>query len=135
MALEGCKVVEVRRPNLQGRSEPTLTDGFNKFAGLGPAPFAGLILVHHGASVTRIDRPSCAPTNDVLCEGKRSLVLDTKNPAGLAIAKRLITEADVLIDPFRPGVLERLGLGPEVFHDTQSNKGLNNRLIYARIAG
>lgn len=62
-------------------------------------------------------------------------MLDTKNPAGFAIAKRLIAEADVLIDAFRPGVLERLGLGPEVFHDTEGKKGLNDRLIYARIAG
>ncbi|KAH0832954.1 CoA-transferase family III domain-containing protein [Lanmaoa asiatica] len=115
MALNGLKVVE--------------------FAGLAPAPFAGLILAHHGASVTRIDRPSYTSTNDTLCEGKRSIVLDTKNPAGLATAKRLIVQADVLIDPFRPGVLERLGLGPEVFHDTEGKKGLNDRLIYARIAG
>ncbi|KAF8548145.1 CoA-transferase family III [Imleria badia] len=115
MALNGLKVVE--------------------FAGLAPAPFAGLILAHHGASVIRIDRPSSPSTNDALCEGKRSIVLDTKNPAGLAIAKRLIAEADVLIDTFRPGVLERLGLGPEVFHHDEGKKGLNDKLIYARIAG
>ncbi|KAG8213389.1 CoA-transferase family III domain-containing protein [Butyriboletus roseoflavus] len=54
---------------------------------------------------------------------------------GLATAKRLIAQADVLIDAFRPGVLERLGLGPEVFHDTEGKEGLNDRLIYARIAG
>jgi alpha-methylacyl-CoA racemase len=89
---------------------------------------------HHGASIIRIDRPSSS-LNDTLCEGKRSITLDTKNPAGLAIAKRLIAQADVLIDPFRPGVLERLGLGPEVFHDTDGKKGLNDRLIYARLAG
>lgn len=102
---------------------------------MGPAPFAGLILAHHGASVTRIDRPSSASTNDALCEGKRSIVLDTKNPAGHAIAKRLIAQADVLIDTFRPGVLERLGLGPDVFHDEEGKKGLNDKLIYARLAG
>ncbi|KAF8837265.1 CoA-transferase family III [Paxillus ammoniavirescens] len=115
MALSGLKVVE--------------------FAGLAPAPFAGLVLAHHGASVTRIDRPSSAPTNDALCEGKRSIILDTKNTAGLATAKRLVAEADVLIDPFRPGVLERLGLGPDVFHDSEGKKGLNDKLIYARLAG
>ncbi|KAF8126995.1 CoA-transferase family III [Boletus edulis] len=115
MALNGLKVVE--------------------FAGLAPAPFAGLILAHHGASVIRIDRPSAPSTNDTLCEGKRSIVLDTKNPAGLAIAKRLIAQADVLIDSFRPGVLERLALGPDVFLDGEGKKGLNDRLIYARIAG
>ncbi|KAF9223849.1 CoA-transferase family III [Gyrodon lividus] len=114
MALNGLKVIE--------------------FAGLAPAPFSGLLLAHHGASVTRIDRPF-ASTNDALCEGKRSIVLDTKNTAGLAIAKHLIAQADVLIDPFRPGVLERLGLGPEVFHDSEEKKGLNDKLIYARLAG
>ncbi|KAF9236717.1 CoA-transferase family III domain-containing protein [Melanogaster broomeanus] len=114
MALDGLKVVE--------------------FAGLAPAPFAGLVLSHHGASVIRIDRPS-ASTKDALCEGKRSIILDTKNAEGLAIAKRLIAEADVLIDPFRPGVLERLGLGPEVFHSEEHKKGLNDKLIYARLAG
>ncbi|KIJ67100.1 hypothetical protein HYDPIDRAFT_26503 [Hydnomerulius pinastri MD-312] len=114
MALNGLKVVE--------------------FAGLAPAPFAGLVLTHHGASVIRIDRPSASST-DVLCEGKRSVTLNTKNAAGLVIAKRLITHADVLIDPFRPGVLERLGLGPEIFHDSDGRKGLNDKLIYARVAG
>ena len=133
MALNGLKVVEVC--HLQWSWNVRQTCYSNKFAGLAPAPFAGLILAHHGASVTRIDKPSCVPTNDALCEGKRSIVIDTKNPAGLTIAKRLITEADVLIDSFRPGVLERLGLGPEVFHDRDGKRGLNDRLIYARIAG
>lgn len=133
MALNGLNVVEVRQALFL---IPNLIDWLSaQFAGLGPVPFAGLILAHHGASVTRIDRPSSASTNDALCEGKRSIVLDTKNPAGLAIAKRIIAQADVLIDTFRPGVLERLGLGPEVFHDEEGKKGLNDRLIYARIAG
>ncbi|KAH7884536.1 CoA-transferase family III domain-containing protein [Phlebopus sp. FC_14] len=114
MALDGFKVVE--------------------FSGLAPAPFAGLVLAHHGASVIRIDKPS-AQSADVLYERKRSIVLDTKNTAGLALAKQLITQADVLIDPFRPGVLERLGLGPGIFHDSDGSKGLNDRLVFARVAG
>lgn len=105
-----------------------------QFAGLAPAPFAGLVLTHHGASVIRIDRPS-AYSSDVLWDGKRSIALDTKTSAGLATAQKLISLADVLIDPFRPGVLERLGLGPEVFHDSEGKKGLNDKLIYARVAG
>lgn len=133
MALNGLKVVEVRQPVF--RLIASIHWLPKQFAGLAPAPFAGLILAHHGASVTRIDKPSSPSNNDALCEGKRSIVLDTKNLAGLAIAKRLISEADVLIDTFRPGVLERLGLGPEVFHDDQGKKGLNDKLIYARIAG
>lgn len=114
MALRGLNVVE--------------------FAGLAPGPFAGLVLAHHGASVIRIDRPSL-PNSDVLCAGKRSIVLDLKSPAGLAVARRLVARADVLIDPFRPGVMEKMGLGPEVFHDGEGTIGVNDRLIYARVAG
>jgi len=61
--------------------------------------------------------------------------LDAKTPSGLRVVKELIAKADVLIDPFRPGVLEKLGLGPEVFHSSDKREGLNDRLIYARIAG
>ncbi|EIW84074.1 CoA-transferase family III [Coniophora puteana RWD-64-598 SS2] len=115
MALSGLKVVE--------------------FAGLAPGPFAGLVLAHHGASVVRIDRPGSV-SSDNLCSGKKSIALNTKTPAGLAIAKKLLADADVLIDPFRPGVLEKTGLGPEVFYDREDGKrGLNDRLIYARISG
>ncbi|KAI6033318.1 CoA-transferase family III [Pisolithus marmoratus] len=105
-----------------------------EFAGLAPGPFAGLVLAHHGASVTRIDRPSFINT-DVLCAGKRSVVLDLKSPAGIAVARRLIARADVLIDPFRPGVMERMGLGPQYFHDSEGSTGINDRLVYARVAG
>lgn len=105
-----------------------------QFAGLAPGPFAGLILAHNGASVIRIDRPSSA-SNDLLCAGKRSIALDMKTASGLRLVTELIAKADVLIDPFRPGVLEKLGLGPEVFHTTDKREGLNDGLIYARLAG
>lgn len=72
---------------------------------------------------------------DVLTRGKRSLAVNSKIPSGRDLLKRLITSADVLIDPFRPGVMEKLGLGPEVFLGNGKAKGLNERLIYARIAG
>ncbi|KAG2140068.1 CoA-transferase family III [Suillus clintonianus] len=114
MALNGIKVVE--------------------FAGLAPGPFAGLVLAHYGASVIRIDRPS-STTRDLLCAGKRSIVLDMKTASGLRVTKNLIAQADVLIDPFRPGVLETLSLGPEVFHTSDKRKGLNDKLVYARLAG
>ncbi|KAG0694798.1 CoA-transferase family III [Suillus ampliporus] len=114
MALNGIKVVE--------------------FAGLAPGPFAGLVLAHNGASVIRIDRPSSI-TRDLLCAGKRSIALDLKTASGLRVAKDLIAKADVLIDPFRPGVLENLGLGPDLFHTTDKREGLNDKLIYARLAG
>lgn len=114
MSLNGIKVVE--------------------FAGLAPGPFAGLVLAHNGASVIRIDRPS-STTKDLLCAGKRSIVLDMKTASGVRVAKDLIAKADVLIDPFRPGVLEKLGLGPEVFQTSAKREGLNDKLIYARLAG
>ncbi|PPQ79186.1 hypothetical protein CVT24_012740 [Panaeolus cyanescens] len=114
MALAGLKVIE--------------------FAGLAPGPFAGLVLADNGASVTRIDRPSGAST-DVLCRGKRSIVVDSKLPSGRKLLQDMIASADVLIDPFRPGVLERLGLGPEVFLGDGKSKGLNEKLVYARIVG
>ncbi|KAH7915624.1 CoA-transferase family III [Hygrophoropsis aurantiaca] len=114
MALAGLKVIE--------------------FAGLAPAPFAGLVLAHNGATVVRIDRPSSV-TTDLLCDGKHSIILDTKLPGGLATAKRLIAQADVVIDPFRPGVLERMGLGPDVFYNNKEKAGLNDKLIFARMSG
>ncbi|KAG1870633.1 CoA-transferase family III [Suillus subalutaceus] len=114
MSLNGIKVVE--------------------FAGLAPGPFAGLVLAHNGASVIRIDRPS-STSKDLLCAGKRSIVLDMKTASGVRVAKDLIAKADVIIDPFRPGVLEKLGLGPEVFHTSDKREGLNDKLIYARLAG
>ncbi|KAJ3727957.1 CoA-transferase family III domain-containing protein [Lentinula raphanica] len=111
MALRGKKVIE--------------------FAGLAPAPFAGLVLADSGASVIRVDRPS-AKTLDVLCRGKRSVAINSKAHSGRELLKRLISSSDVLIDPYRPGVMERLGLGPDVF---LGSSGLNQRLVYARIVG
>ncbi|KAG6918631.1 hypothetical protein DXG01_012750 [Tephrocybe rancida] len=114
MSLSGIKVVE--------------------FAGLAPGPFASLILADNGATVIRVDKPdSFSP--DVLCRGKRSIAINPKIPSGREALLKLISSADVVIDPFRPGVLERLGLGPEVFLGSANNAGLNPKLIYGRIAG
>lgn len=93
-----------------------------------------MVLTDNGASVTRIDRPSSTST-DVLCRGKRSIIVDSKLPSGRKLLENLISSADILIDPFRPGVLEKLGLGPKLFLGDGSRKGLNGRLIYARIVG
>ncbi|OIW29653.1 CoA-transferase family III [Coniochaeta ligniaria NRRL 30616] len=113
-----------------------------EFAGLAPGPFAGLLLADAGASVLRIDRPvpgashppsgttvTAPPTEDMLTRHKTSIAIDLKSPAGTALARRLAASADVLIDPFRPGVLERLGLGPETLC------AANPRLVYARMTG
>ncbi|KAH6611120.1 hypothetical protein Trco_001140 [Trichoderma cornu-damae] len=105
-----------------------------EFAGLAPGPFAGLILADAGASVLRVDRPrssseGAVPTPDMLARHKSSIVVDLKNPRGVALVRRLAKHVDVLIDPFRPGVLERLGLGPDEL------LAINPRLIYGRMTG
>ncbi|KAJ3983968.1 CoA-transferase family III [Lentinula detonsa] len=115
MALKGIKVVE--------------------FAGLAPGPFAGLVLADNGATVVRIDKTSSSSSSDILCRNKRSLAIDSKKQSGVIVLKRLISSSDILIDPFRPGVMERLGLGPAVFLGKDGEVGLNGKLIYARIAG
>lgn len=68
----------------------------------------------------------------MLCRGKRSLAVNLKTKSGYEVVRRLVSQADVLIDPFRPGALEKLGLGPDVF---LAKDGLNTRLVYGRIAG
>ena len=102
-----------------------------EFAGLAPGPFAGMMLSDFGAEVIRIDRKAKrrAPAPDVLGRGKRSISIDLKSPEGTEQVKKLIQTADVLIEPFRPGVMEKLGLGPDVLC------AINPRLIYARMTG
>jgi alpha-methylacyl-CoA racemase len=72
---------------------------------------------------------------DVLCQGKRSIAINPKIPSGLRALRKLVSQADVVIEPFRPGVMERLGLGPEVFLGNDKDDGLNEKLIYARMSG
>ncbi|KAI1354956.1 CoA-transferase family III domain-containing protein [Xylaria sp. FL0043] len=110
-----------------------------EFAGLAPGPFAGLLLADAGANVLRIDRPIPGETHttgvepplgaDFLTRRKASIAVDVKSASGAALIKELVKTADVLIDPFRPGVLEKLGLGPDVLSQ------INPRLIYARMTG
>ena len=102
-----------------------------EFAGLGPAPFCCMLLSDMGADVVRIDRKSGrgGSRHDVTTRGRRSAALDLKDQSDKAIALALIAKADVLIEGFRPGVMERLGLGPEAAF------GANPRLIYGRMTG
>lgn len=105
-----------------------------EFAGLAPGPFAGLLLADAGASILRIDRavPGTSPplpTPDLLTRHKSSLAVDLKSPAGVALLRKIVAQVDILIDPFRPGVLEKVGLGPSEL------LALNPRLIYARLTG
>jgi alpha-methylacyl-CoA racemase len=101
-------------------------------AGIGPAPFATTMLADLGADVVRIDRPGAAERSsrrDVLRRSRRTIELDLKTGAGRADAAAVVCRADVLIEGFRPGVMERLGLGPDECH--AANKGL----VYGRITG
>jgi alpha-methylacyl-CoA racemase len=102
-----------------------------EMAGLGPCPLAGMLLADHGADVLVIERPGgpVLDTGTALERGKRRTCLDLKTPDGLAEARRLIGDADALIEGFRPGVMERLGLGPESFATTHP------RLVYGRVTG
>ena len=107
-----------------------------EFEAIGPAPFAGMMLADMGADVLLVDRPGSSDLGlkrerwyDVMLRGKRSVTLDLKSPSGAQAALELIGRADALIEGFRPGVMERLGLGPD--------KALakNPRLVYGRMTG
>ncbi|HJO24378.1 MAG: CaiB/BaiF CoA-transferase family protein [Myxococcota bacterium] len=105
--------------------------------GIGPGPFATMMLSDMGAEVVRIDRvqpggsplPTDVPAFDFLARGRRSAALDLKQPDGVETLLRLVEKADVLLEGFRPGVMERLGLGPDVC--LERNPGL----VYARMTG
>ena len=114
--LEGVKIVEI--------------------AGIGPGPFCAMMLADMGADVLRIDRAQNVraempetPPADVLNRNRRSLAVDLKNEAGTECVLALIEQADVLLEGFRPGVMERLGLGPDVCLER------NPRLVYGRMTG
>ena len=103
-----------------------------EMAGIGPGPFCAMMLADMGAEVIRIDRLSHKGSGhhaNVLNRGRRSIALDLKNPRAVESALRLIDQADVIIEGFRPGVMERLGLGPDVCH------ARNPRLVFGRMTG
>ncbi|MEZ0049430.1 alpha-methylacyl-CoA racemase [Mycobacterium sp. MAA66] len=102
-----------------------------EMAGLAPVPFAGMIFADLGADVVRIDRIGggyVAPPGP-LDRGKNSIAVNLKDPEGVSLVQELASNADVFIEGFRPGVAERLGIGPDVL------SGLNQRLIYGRLTG
>ncbi|MEX0962807.1 MAG: CaiB/BaiF CoA-transferase family protein [Pseudohongiellaceae bacterium] len=103
-----------------------------EMAGIGPAPFCAMMLADMGAEVIRIDRLNQKGRGhraNVLNRGRRSIALDLKNPASVEAVLRLVEQADALIEGFRPGVMERLGLGPEVC------LACNPKLIFGRMTG
>jgi len=107
-----------------------------EFEAIGPAPFAGMLLADMGADVLVVDRPASSDLGlkrerwyDVMMRGKRSVTLDLKSPSGKEAALELVARADALIEGMRPGVMERLGLGP----DEAFKK--NQKLVYGRMTG
>lgn len=100
-----------------------------ELAGIGPGPYAGQLLSDLGADVVVIDRPGNAMPKAVDGRGKRSIVLDLKKPAAVEALLKLVAGADVLIEGLRPGVTERMGVGPEACH------AVNPQLIYGRMTG
>jgi alpha-methylacyl-CoA racemase len=103
-----------------------------ELAGIGPGPFCAMMLADQGATVLRIDRPGAGasrPERELLNRGRRSAVLDLKHPRAVDALLRLIDVADVLLEGFRPGVTERMGVGPDVCLSR------NPRLVYARMTG
>ncbi|CAH0047488.1 unnamed protein product, partial [Clonostachys solani] len=100
-----------------------------ELAGLAPGPFCGQLLSSNGASVLRIDRSTESVNQDILTSRKSSVSLDLKIPGCIKLLKILLQETDVLIDPYRPGVLERLGLSPTTLLDSYP------RLIILRMTG
>ena len=107
-----------------------------ELAGIGPGPFAGMLLSDMGAQVIRIDRAQSVrggdpnePPKDVLARGRRSLGVDLKSPEGVEVVLRLVEKADALFEGFRPGVTERLGIGPDTC------LARNPKLVYGRMTG
>jgi alpha-methylacyl-CoA racemase len=110
-----------------------------EFAGIGPAPYCGMLLADLGADVVRVEAPTPSQTRqavpildtrfDVVNRGKRAVRLDLKQDSDLSLARHLLKQADALIEGYRPGVMERLGLGPGPC------RAVNPRLIYGRMTG
>ncbi|MCB1688962.1 MAG: CoA transferase, partial [Halioglobus sp.] len=100
-----------------------------ELAGIGPAPMGGMMLADMGAEVIVIDRSAGAALKDVSARGKKSVSINLKDPGGLETLLRMVENADVLIDPFRPGVCEKLGIGPDVC------LARNSKLVFARMTG
>lgn len=102
-----------------------------EMAGIGPCPFAAMLLSDMGAEVVRIIRPDATPDDarDSVLRGRRNVQMDLKKPEALAVLLCLVAHADILVEGFRPGVMERLGLGPT------AALAANPRLIYGRITG
>jgi alpha-methylacyl-CoA racemase len=116
---------------MSGRSGPLAGLKVLEFAGIGPAPFCAMLLADMGADIVRIDRKGGMrfSKHDVVFRGRRSVAMDLKSPAAIEACLKLVERADALIEGFRPGVMERLGLGPDIA------LARNPALVYGRMTG
>lgn len=121
----------MNQPTLHSSSGPLSGMRVVEFAGLGPGPFACMLLSDMGAEVIRIDRPDARPGDprDIVGRGRTTVLLDLKNQEAIQQVLSLLGHADVLVEGFRPGVMERLGLGPDVVAQR------NPKLVYGRMTG
>jgi len=102
-----------------------------EMAGIGPGPFAAMMLADQGAEVIRVERPGGTPgaDRDILLRGRKVVQVNLKAPEGVALVKSLVKGADAILEGFRPGVMERLGLGPDDL------MAVNDKLVYGRMTG
>ena len=105
-----------------------------EIAGIGPGPFAAMMLSDMGAEVIRVERsqavrPNAGPNFDIMQRNRRNVAIDLKHPAGVETLLQLVDSADALIEGFRPGVMERLGIGPDTCLER------NPRLVFGRMTG
>ncbi len=107
-----------------------------EIAGIGPGPFAAMLLSDLGAEVIRVERVAAVrggapdkPAGDISLRGRRNVAIDLKHPDGVATLLELVESADALIEGFRPGVMERLGIGPDVCLER------NPKLVFGRMTG
>src|SRR3984957_7857568 len=121
--------------DVSGRAGPLVGLRGGEIGGQGAAPFCALMLSDMGAEVIRVDRPRDGPVpghpmdTDIITRGRGSVAVDLKHQDGAEVVRLLIDQADVLVEGYRPGVMERLGLGPDTC------RGRNPGLVYARMSG
>src|ERR1700744_5705159 len=121
---------EARQPSLKAASGPLAGMRVVEFAGIGPGPFACMMLADMGAEVVTLDRVGAKKNmKGVAVRGRKVVELDLKDKGAIAEVLDLLANADALIEGFRPGVMERLGVGPRVV------QALNPRLVYGRMTG
>ncbi len=119
-----------QRVHLLGMAGPLQGLKIVEMAGLGPGPFAAMMLADHGAEVIRVERAGMIGVpNDPLTRSRRSIALDLKKDEARRIVRQLLAGADGLIEGYRPGVMERLGLGPDEL------LAANSKLVYGRVTG